>query len=713
MRVTSSMYYDSMYVSENSKLQNNLFDVNKQISSGLSIQYASDDVATFTQTMILDNEMATLGQIQKSTDSGYKFSNQTDVVLNEFDDTMDRFKTLLVDAANGTHSDESLDAIADELRVMEDHLKNLSNTSINGQYLFSGTAVDTKPISADGKYMGNDGALNSFTGSGTKQQYNLSGADLFLGEESLVKREITTNVMSTNLSKKYDFETGDDNGTNPTPITGSDTIRDLMGDTDNEVDSENKKSHFYLSGVRSDGTAFKDQISLTDDSSVDSLLDAIGQAYGNTPDLKLVNVSLNSYGQIVVEDKRAGSSKLDFNMVGAIDYDQEDGNDDADVTNISDLDSGESNFALIMSGNSEAENSNLYIKEFVKSPYDASADAPQNIDGLLYDNTQFTKDGSKVTSSVSQIVRDDNSFATPATKISEVADISKGTIDPDDDTLDGNSLRLVGKNVNGDAYDVQVNFSKDGSTFDVDSDGDGTYDKTYDIFSSSSPRTAVSADDMTYQQLMDVTNMIVTNNLPANESPNGTPEEYDNAIENSNFSGKTYLTYDGKIEFGEIGSAKTEAEISLYDVNSGDFSTTQGSVLTFNANNSLTIRDAKTDFFSEIDEMITAVEEHKTYPDDTNGDSRNVGIEYSIEKLDNLQSHLSRSRSVVGSQSNALTMSSERTSLLEMSTMTLRSSVIDTDLAEASLTLTKLNQNYEAMLSTVGKVSKLSLVNYL
>ena len=44
---------------------------------------------------------------------------------------------------------------------------------------------------------------------------------------------------------------------------------------------------------------------------------------------------------------------------------------------------------------------------------------------------------------------------------------------------------------------------------------------------------------------------------------------------------------------------------------------------------------------------------------------------------------------------------------------TIRSSVIDTDLAEASLELTQLTLNYEAMLSTVGRISQLSLVNYL
>ncbi|MDD3834313.1 MAG: flagellar biosynthesis protein FlgL, partial [Sulfurimonas sp.] len=84
-----------------------------------------------------------------------------------------------------------------------------------------------------------------------------------------------------------------------------------------------------------------------------------------------------------------------------------------------------------------------------------------------------------------------------------------------------------------------------------------------------------------------------------------------------------------------------------------------------------------------------------------------------IAKMDALHDHITRSHSMVGSQSNALTLSKERVELLEISTMTLRSSVIDTDLAEAALTLTQLELNYQAMLSTIGKVSKLSLVNYL
>jgi len=81
--------------------------------------------------------------------------------------------------------------------------------------------------------------------------------------------------------------------------------------------------------------------------------------------------------------------------------------------------------------------------------------------------------------------------------------------------------------------------------------------------------------------------------------------------------------------------------------------------------------------------------------------------------MDDLQDHLFSSHSRVGANSNALNSSLERTEILKLSTASLRSQVIDTDLAEAALTLTQLSLNYEAMLSTVGKISKLSLVNYL
>ena len=834
MRVTQSMYYDNLYGTNNSKLNKELFDVNKQIASGLKIQYASDDVRTFTETMRLDNELTTIGQIKKSTESGYKVADQTDVTLNEFTDLMNRMRTLLIQASNtGSSSTSSQDAISKELRGIEKNLKNLANTSINGQYLFSGSATDRKPISSDGTYNGDDISLNSFVGSRNELKYNITGADLFLGEELGVNREITTNVTNYNLTKEYPkFTDLTVSGTQNVPIQESDTIRELMGDNQ-DARTDALDYHFYVSGSKSNGEAISKDITMGANGNVSELLKSIGTLYGNDANQDVVNVSLNQVGEIVIEDKLKGSSKLEFNMTGAVDFNRTDGDgtnnrdnsDAADITSsiyaqsgkIDNLKYGENDFKKILNGTSLAANSNLYVKSFVASSYtptnsyvtglktdvfsmssevltgdtftfqaqDANgtlipnpaitataasdgdyttlknavetdgnftvsinndvltfditaqgaakgitsssltvdnvaltitksstmSEVPSDMNNIVYDRTQFIKDGSSLIASIPQIVKDTNAFASPSTKLSEVADLSQapGTVD----TLDGTSFRLSGKTISGTVYDVQIDLkstANGGSSFSLDTNGDGIYDDgTYSIFDMSSPRAAVDADEMTYQQLLDTMNMVVTNQIPA---ATNTETDYDNAIRDANANGKTYLSSDGKIGFEDINTSDTKAVISLHDVNSGDFSSVN-SVMTFNANNALTIRDPKTDFFKSIDTMIKSVEEYKGYPDSSTGEQRGTGVEDAVQMMDDLFEHVSNIHSTSGAQSNTLSKSLERVNILEISAMTLRSSTIDTDLAESSLKLTQLSLNYQAMLSTVGKVSQLSLVNYL
>jgi flagellar hook-associated protein 3 FlgL len=707
MRVTQSMYYDSIYGNNNSKLNRELFDVNKQIASGLKIQYAKDGVRTFTETMRLDNEVVVLDQIKKSTESGFKVANQTDQVLNEFTDSMNRMRTLLVQAANGTNDETSLDAIADELRGIEKNLKGLANTSINGQFLFSGSKVDTRPISDDGIYHGDNKAMNAFVGSRNQQQYNLTGADLFLGEEKLRPRELTSNVVNSNLLD------------NSSSLTPSSTLRELMGDKDNDANTVNTP-YFYLRGTQSDGTTFKKKIdTLNSNNTIEDLLDEIGKAYGNTGSLDVVNVRLGDSGEIIVEDKLKGSSKLDFHMVGAIDYSN---GGAANKTDIDDLDSGETTYP---------PTGNLYVKEFVKSGLESASGAANNIEGLVYDRTKFEKSGTHLSSNVSQILKKthlitengmvidtispekENAFAKPSTLLSEVADPKKEITPPTDPktyTLDGTNFVLSGTDTGGNTFNVTINLKSSangGSTFSPD--GGAT---NYKIFNMDpNGRDAVDADKMTYQQLMDVMNMVTTATYPTTNSP----DDYDIAIKKSQLKGNTSLSYDGKLQFHDLqssGTNGTRAEIALYDANSDDFSK-EASVMTFNTNNALTIRDPKTDFFKTIDEMITAVEDHKLYPDASSGHLRNVGIENALAKMDDLQDHVFRMHSKIGAQSNTLSTAQERTEILRISTMSLRSSVIDTDLAESSLRLQQLTTNYQAMLSTVGKVSQLSLVNYL
>jgi len=567
--------------------------------------------------------------------------------------------------------------------------------------LFSGSAIDVKPIADDGTYKGNSFSMNAFLGSDNQQKYNITGSELFLGEETQVKRSITTNVVNPNLL-------GGDSLTPQSPI------RDLMGDIDNDPTTVNN-TYFYARGTRSNGSSFKEQIVLTDDSTIQSLMDRIEKKFGDNT----VNISLNDLGQIVIEDKLRGSSKIDFHMIGAVDY----VGTTANVTDIDDLG--------ILGSNTYPPAGDLYVKEFMKSSLISADGATVNIDGIVYDRTKFNISGATLSSSSPQILKKthiieeggyfkdtinnekQNAFAIPSTLLSEVADTKTllpktSPSDPDTYTMSGTTLVMSGNDISGSTFNAEINLTTPVEF--VLSNPSSAAAVTYKMYNFDG--SDVEADKVSYQQLMDVMNMITTNTLPVGT----TATDYHDAIASSNFSGKTSLTYDGKIEFKDLTNAKTRATIALYDKNTDNFTTAtdaDASVMTFNSNNALTITDPKTDFFKTINEIIEAVESYGNNPNSDADVIRNVGIQNAITMMDDLQDHTFRTQSVAGAQSNILSNSLERAGILEISTMSLRSSVIDTDLAESSLRLSQLTLNYQAMLSTVGKVSKLSLVNYL
>jgi flagellar hook-associated protein 3 FlgL len=480
-----------------------------------------------------------------------------------------------------------------------------------------------------------------------------------------------------------------------------------MGDTD--TDSTNdaaRNAYFYLQGTRTDGTSFKSKITMATTDTMDDLMHKIALAYDPNqlnPTPNQVDVTINAHGQIEIADKLSGSSKLDFHMVGAIDFDTTNAGDAADISDaalygatlgqIDNLQGGTTDFLT-----AAFTTPGLYIKEFTKSSLTTPTGTPNAIEGINYDRTNFTQNGAKLVSNIPQILKSDNTTAAAATKLIDVTGSG---------TLVGTTLNLQGKNVDGFAYDIQINLAAASS---VSGTVNGVAITPFNIYNADAARTVASADTMSYKQLMDVVNMVVSGSLPTAN----TAVQYDAAITSGNALSSTTLDSAGKMIFEDKVYPSTQATLSLYDSTSNSYAGTSGSALTFNANSAITTRDPKTDFFAEIDQMIRSVEEGKKRADGSDPtDPRNLGIQNGIKMMDDLLDHVSRVQTEAGSYSQVLQSSSDRSALLITNTKSLQSDVIDTDIAESQLKLQQLSLNYQALLSNISKVSKLSLVNYL
>ncbi|WQZ68336.1 flagellar hook-associated protein FlgL [Helicobacter pylori] len=325
MRITFGSKYNQMNNYQNA-LQNKINDANTQIASGLKIRYGYQNSDINNQNLKFQYEENTLDQGIDVAQNAYTSTLNTDKALQEFSKTMEAFKTKLIQSANDVHSETSRAAIANDLERLREHMINVANTSIGGEFLFGGSKVDRPPIDSEGKYHGNGEDLNALISSDNLVPYNISGQDLFLGTDKDKHKLITTNIKLFNQNKLHpDVMDALEHSSLPEEvfIKPSDTLRELIGDNDKDPTND-PKEFFYLQGVRPDGSSFKEKFALDkayqnkeSASKVSDLLDKIGHAYGNTSQNKVVDVSLNNWGQIEIKNLTPGSENLDFHLISS------------------------------------------------------------------------------------------------------------------------------------------------------------------------------------------------------------------------------------------------------------------------------------------------------------------------------------------------------------------------------------------------------------
>ncbi|MGL2649089.1 flagellar hook-associated protein FlgL [Helicobacter pylori] len=325
MRVTFGSKYNQMNHYQNA-LQNKINDANTQIASGLKIRYGYQNSDINNQNLKFQYEENTLDQGIDVAQNAYTSTLNTDKALQEFSKTMEAFKTKLIQSANDVHSETSRAAIANDLERLREHMINVANTSIGGEFLFGGSKVDRPPIDSNGKYHGNGEDLNALISSDNLVPYNISGQDLFLGADKDKHKLITTNIKLLNQNKLHpDVMDALEHSSLPEEvfIKPSDTLRELIGDNDKDPTND-PKEFFYLQGVRPDGSSFKEKFALDkayqnqeSATKVSDLLDKIAHAYGNTSQNKVVDVSLNNWGQIEIKNLTPGSENLDFHLISS------------------------------------------------------------------------------------------------------------------------------------------------------------------------------------------------------------------------------------------------------------------------------------------------------------------------------------------------------------------------------------------------------------
>ena len=733
MRITNQLRFSQTL----HDYQKNMVGVNKsyqQLSNGLKIQDPYDGAAVYNDAMRLDYEATTLTQVADATGKSVNFAKNTDNALKEFEKQLENFKTKVVQAASDVHSTTSLEALANDLQGIKNHLVNIANTSINGQFLFSGSAVDTKPIDGSGKYQGNRDYMKTSAGAQVELPYNIPGFDLFLGKDGDYNKILTTNVMLAD-------QTRTDISYAPKYLNENSKIKNMIG-----------LNYASDSVVGSDGSykgTIEPDYDFLDTSNV-NFPDTYFFMQGKKPD------GTTFTSKFKIKDLTKGNQTIDFHMVAATSVAA---NRDTIAPSTA-LDTINSLKAL--EDMADAVPKTVHITEFTKSKY---LDKDGNLTNAFdYDKVRFERKDNELIANLPQVARRTGEFATDQTKLSEVSgtkeSYNRNLYPRDVDArkrelfnIDGQEIGIQVKSITGTTYDIKVKMGEAGGTntpvqFEIKSTtvaGAVTGPRTLSVYNSDEfGEYRTYASDFTYRQLMDIVAMAASDNIP---NPPVGPENanfdtdaekvdrkrnhdaYKEAIDKTRGAVEVNLDDKGRMVLTDKTKSVTNIELTMYDAKNGDkfdgdstgMNTAgaashpqgKGSVFSFNENNALTIDEPSTSVFQDLDDMIFAVRNGYYRADANNHDPRNTGMQGALKRLDHLIDHANKELTKIGSQTKLLTATNQRAEVMKVNVLTVKNDVIDADYAESYLKFTQLSLSYQATLQASAKINQLSLLNYL
>lgn len=152
----------------------------EQLSTQKRINRLSDDPIGLGESLKRKTQIASADQFLKNIDFSKGYIERTEGALNGIQDFLIRAKELSVSMANDTYDANSRLATAREVKEILEGVVALANSAYGNRYVFGGFRTMTPPVSRDGNFMGDDGAIFLQVDDGTFRQINLQARNLFV-----------------------------------------------------------------------------------------------------------------------------------------------------------------------------------------------------------------------------------------------------------------------------------------------------------------------------------------------------------------------------------------------------------------------------------------------------------------------------------------------------------------------------------------------------
>ena len=152
MRVTKNLMAGTMTRNLFKNIEQ-VFKTQNVISTGKRINRPSDDPIGIGKVLNYRAMISSIEQYDKNIAHGESWLDLTDSTLDSVGESLIRAKELALSQANATANENTMDAVAEEVKNIYDHILQLANTRFENSYIFAGHNTDTAPFSRNDDYI--------------------------------------------------------------------------------------------------------------------------------------------------------------------------------------------------------------------------------------------------------------------------------------------------------------------------------------------------------------------------------------------------------------------------------------------------------------------------------------------------------------------------------------------------------------------------------
>ena len=198
MRVASKTIYDTVKFNLGN-ITENLYKAHKVVATGKRITDLSDDPVGLIQVLNIKSSLSNIEQLGRNISMGKSWLTASESALTQVQNLISDARVLCVGMATATTSSAARASAAETVQNTLEAIVSLTNTELDGRYIFAGSKTDTSPFSQGGTYNGDNNPFNIKIGRDATVEVGSDGDSVF-GDIFNTLSELKNDLENNNVS---------------------------------------------------------------------------------------------------------------------------------------------------------------------------------------------------------------------------------------------------------------------------------------------------------------------------------------------------------------------------------------------------------------------------------------------------------------------------------------------------------------------------------